>query len=76
MLPKRFNFKASFQHAKQIILINSDNDPWGCGDEQARPVVEKLGAEFVLAKGQGHMGSNSYNQPYKEFPLLKQLTQS
>lgn len=76
MLPKEFDLQSAAQHAKQIVLINSENDPWGCDEVQARPVVEKLGAEFVLAKGQGHMGSNSYNQPYKEFPLLKQLTQS
>ncbi len=59
--------------AKQIVLINSDNDPWGCDDAQARPVAEKLGARFVLAKGQGHMGSGTFNQPYRVFPLLKEL---
>jgi len=73
MLPESFDWEEIKKHAQEIILINSDNDPWGCTDQQARPVAEKLGAKFILAEGQGHMGSNTFNQPYKEFPLLKSL---
>ena len=73
MLPDNFDWNEIKQHADEIILINSDNDPWGCDDKQARPAAEKLGAKFILAKGQGHMGSGTYNQPYREFPLLKSL---
>ncbi|HVV66583.1 MAG TPA: alpha/beta hydrolase [Candidatus Saccharimonadales bacterium] len=68
-----YDYHAIKKAAKEIILINSDNDPWGCDDKQARPVAEKLGAKFILAKGQGHMGSGSFNQPYREFPMLKEL---
>lgn len=70
---EEYNWEAIKRVAKNVILINSDNDPWGCDDKQARPVAEKLGAKFVLAEGQGHMGSGTYNQPYKEFPKLKEL---
>ena len=73
MLPKDFDFKESAKHAKEIILINSDNDPWGCDDKQARPIAKKLGAKFILAERQGHMGSGTYNQPYREFPILKEI---
>lgn len=74
MLPKEgFNWEEIKKSAKEIILINSDNDPWGCDDKQARPAAEKLGAKFILAEGQGHMGSTTFNQPYKEFLLLKEL---
>jgi hypothetical protein len=74
MLQKEeYDWQAIKQAAKEIVLINSDNDPWGCNDKQARPVAEKLGAEFILASGQGHMGSGSFNQPYREFALLKEL---
>ena len=74
MLQKEeYDWEAIKKAAKEIILINSDNDPWGCDDKQARPVAEKLGAKFILAKGQGHMGSGSFNQPYREFPMLKEL---
>lgn len=73
MLPESFDWDAIKTKASEIILINSDNDPWGCDDKQARPVAEKLGATFIFAEGQGHMGSGTYNQPYREFPLLKSL---
>lgn len=56
-----------------ITLINSDNDPWKCDDKQARPVAERLGANFIFAEGEGHMGSNSFNQPYKEHRLVKEV---
>lgn len=59
--------------ADEIILINSDNDPWGCDAAQAKPVAEKLGARFILAAGQGHMGSENFHQPYREHLLVKQL---
>jgi uncharacterized protein len=70
---EEYDWQAIKAAAKEIILINSDNDPWGCDDKQARPVAEKLGAKFVLAKRQGHMGPGAFNQPYKEFSLLKEL---
>lgn len=74
MLPKDgFDWGEIKKHAKDIMFINSDNDPWGCDDKQARPAAEKLSAKFILAKGQGHMGSGSFKQPYREFPLLKEL---
>lgn len=68
-----YNWEVIKKVAGDITIINSDNDPWGCDDKQARPVAEKLGARFILAKGQGHMGSGSFNQPYTEFPLLKDI---
>lgn len=61
------------ESADQIILINSDDDPWGCDDVQARPVTNNLQAKFVLTEGQGHMGSLTYNQPYREHSILKDL---
>ena len=76
MLPESFDWEMIKQHAEGIILINSDNDPWGCNDKQARPAAEKLNAEFIFAEGQGHMGSGSFNQPYEKFELLKSLVKS
>ncbi len=73
MLPQSFDWDKIRPKATEIILINSDNDPWGCDDKQARPVAEKLGAGFIFAEGQGHMGSGTYNQPYRQFVLLKSL---
>ncbi|MCA9349858.1 alpha/beta hydrolase [Candidatus Saccharibacteria bacterium] len=73
MLPEIFDWEAIKNNADEIIIINSDNDPWGCDDRQARLAVEKLGAKFVFAEGQGHMGSTTYNQPYREFSKIRDL---
>jgi len=73
MLEKDYNWEAIKRAAGEIVLINSDNDPWGCNDQQARPAAIKLGAILVVATGQGHMGSAAYHQPFQEFTLLKQL---
>jgi uncharacterized protein len=74
--PDEYDWEAIKKAAGEIILINSDNDPWGCNDTQARPVAIKLNATLIVATGQGHMGSGTYNQPYKEFPLLKRLVKT
>lgn len=71
MLPDNFEWDAIKSQADEIIFINSDNDPWGANDEQARQPAIKLGGTLMIATGQGHMGSGSFNQPYKKFPLLK-----
>jgi predicted alpha/beta hydrolase family esterase len=73
MLPEHFDWDSISSQVGDIILINSDNDPWGCNDQQAREPAIKLGAKLVVASGQGHMGSISFKQPYTEFPLLKRL---
>ncbi len=59
---------------KQLTFINSDNDPWECDATQGRIMLGHLGGVLIIPKGEGHMGSDTYKQPYKEFPLLlKQL---
>lgn len=59
--------------AEQITFVNSDNDPWGCDDTQGRIMLDHVGGVLVIPKGEGHMGSTSYKQPYTEFPLLTRL---
>lgn len=59
--------------AAQLTFINSDNDPWGCDDTQGRIMLDRLGGILVIPKGEGHMGSTSFKQPYTEFPLLVKL---
>lgn len=73
MLQDSYDWEKIKANTKEIYLLNSDNDPWGCNDQQARQAAEKLGAPLIVMFGQGHMGSGSFNQPYKEFPLVKQL---
>ena len=73
MLEKDYRWSDIKNAVKEIVLINSDNDPWGCDDKQARTVAINLNATLIIPIGQGHMGSSTYNQPYKEFSLIKRL---
>ncbi len=73
MLQDHYDWQRIRQHTRELILINSDNDPWGCNDAQARAVAAELAATFVIPIGQGHMGSETFGQPYREFPLLERL---
>lgn len=61
------------QNVQDITFINSDNDPWKCDDKQGRIMLDKLGGTQIIRHGEGHMGSTTYNQPYKEFPFLAKL---
>lgn len=70
---RKFAWKKIRKHAGSFIFINSDNDPWGCTDKQGRIMLDQLGGTLIIPKGQGHMGSTTYKQPYKRFPLLVKL---
>lgn len=61
------------QHVQDIVFINSDNDPWGCDDKQGSIMRDHLGGTLLVQHGEGHMGSTTYNQSYKEFPLIVSL---
>lgn len=58
--------------AREFVFINSDNDPWGCDDTQGRIMHDHLGGKQIVLH-EGHMGSTTYNEPYKEFPFLLDL---
>ena len=59
--------------ASELVFINSDNDPWGCDDKQGRIMLDQLGGILIIPHGEGHMGSTTHKQPYKEFPLVVKL---
>jgi predicted alpha/beta hydrolase family esterase len=73
MLPESFDWETIKSRAKNFVVINSDNDPWGCSDIQARPTAIALGATLIVPTGEGHMGSISFGQPYYDFTLLKRI---
>lgn len=73
ILQKEYDWDKIKHNAKDIILINSDNDPWGCDDEQGLALWKHLGGTLILREGEGHMGSDSFQQPYTNFPLLEKL---
>lgn len=66
ILQENYDWKKIGAHVKDIIFINSDNDPWGCDDKQGRYMLDNLGkGKLIIPKGEGHMGSETFNQPYK-----------
>ncbi len=70
---QEFNWEKIKGKAKQFVFINSDNDPWTCDDKQGRIMFDQLGGILVIPKGEGHMGSTTYNQPYATHPLVIKL---
>jgi len=56
----------------KFTAIFSDNDPWGCDDKAGKKLANNLDAKLII-KHDGHFGSETYNQPYKQFPLLLEL---
>ncbi len=72
-LQKSYNWKKISANVQDIIFINSDNDPWGCDDKQGKNMFDHLGGTLIIRHGEGHMGSNRFNQPYKEFSLIVEL---
>lgn len=70
MVQDSYDWEKIKAHCARFIVLNSDNDPWGCNDIVGKKLAEHVGGEFVLMEGQGHMGSVSFNQPYTEFPQL------
>lgn len=73
ILQNSYNWQKIKSNVEDLIFINSDNDPWGCNDIEGKYILDKLGGTLIIKKGEGHMGSDSFNQPYKEFPLLVKL---
>ncbi|KKR95503.1 MAG: Alpha/beta fold family hydrolase [Candidatus Levybacteria bacterium GW2011_GWB1_41_21] len=72
ILQKKYDWNKIKKNANEFIFINSVNDPWGCNEEQGKAMFNKLGGSLIVNK-EGHMGSQKFNQPYKEFPFLLRL---
>lgn len=68
-----YNWEKIKEQCKDFIFINSDNDPWGCDDKAGKKLFDHLGGTLIIRKGEGHMGSETFKQPYKEFPFLLRL---
>lgn len=73
ILREHYDWKSIQNNVEEFIAINSDNDPWGCDDTQGRVMCENIGGTLIIRYGEGHMGSNVFNQPYTEFPFLVRL---
>jgi hypothetical protein len=72
ILQRKYDWEKIKNNCREFIFINSDNDPWGCDDKQGRNLYDHLGGTLIIWH-QGHMGSDTFKQPYKEFPFLMKL---
>lgn len=61
------------RNGREFFFFNSDNDPWGCDQKQGDDLRQKLGGTLIVQTGQGHFGSKIFEQPYDQFPLLKEI---
>jgi predicted alpha/beta hydrolase family esterase len=60
------------RNVREIVFINSVNDPWNCDDKQGRIMFDHLGGTQIILND-GHFGSVTKGQVYDKFPLLKTL---
>lgn len=70
---KEYDWKKIKNNVKDIIFINSSNDPWTIDTKEGLYLFEKLGGTLIIREGEGHMGSDTFKQSYKKFPLLEKL---
>lgn len=73
ILQSKYSWQKIKSKVKTLVFINSDNDPWGCNDKEGEYMQKNLGGKLIILKGEGHMGSDSFSQPYKQFPPLLEL---
>ncbi len=72
ILKKSYDWAKIKRNGKEFYFIHSDNDPWGRDDKDGRYLYDHLGGTQII-QHEGHFGSNTFNQPYEEFPLLLKL---
>lgn len=70
-LPKNPDWAKIRRNCRDFVFFHADNDPWGCDHHQGEFMRQKLGGTLIVRTGEGHFGSTMFNQPYTEFPLLR-----
>jgi uncharacterized protein len=73
ILQTEYNWEKIKKAAMDIIYINSQDDPWTLDHEEGLYMWKKTGGTLICREGEGHMGSDSFIQPYTTFPLLEKL---
>jgi len=66
-----FDFEKIKKHAKRLIFVHSDNDPY-CPLEGAKYLAQQTGGELIIKPSQGHFNLEVGPQ-YKQFPLILEL---
>lgn len=74
VLRQDYDWDAIKEHCGEFIFINSDIVPSGCDDMQGKEIFEHLGGTLIIKKN-GRFGSDSFEMPSREFPLLLKLVE-
>jgi predicted alpha/beta hydrolase family esterase len=70
VLQDAYDWAAIRSHVRDLYLINSRADPYGCDDEQGRAMFDRLGGTQII-RDDGHFGD--VDQPFETFELLDRL---
>lgn len=70
--PRAIDTDSIKSNCARFTFFHSDNDPWGCDINQGEYMRQNLGGTHIICSGEGHFGSNKFEQPYKTFPMLLQ----
>lgn len=70
VLQSSYDWEAIRAHARDLVFINSVQDPYGCDASQGRAMFDRLGGTQII-RNDGHFGD--YDQPFKTFDLLDRL---
>ncbi len=70
VLQDHYDWAAIRANVRDLYFINSRDDPYGCGDDQGRAMLERLGGTQIV-RDDGHFGD--IDQPYDSFALLDKL---
>jgi predicted alpha/beta hydrolase family esterase len=61
ILQEKYNWGIIKSNVKDLFIINSNDDPWGCNHEEGLYMWNNLGGTLILRSGEGHMGSDVFN---------------
>lgn len=61
------------KNAWELICINSNDDPRKCDHTQGELICERTWGTLIVPRNQWHFWTETFNQEYTTFPLLKRL---
>lgn len=71
LFPESFDWQMIKKHARKIIILHSDNDPY-VPLEHAEFIAKKLDAKLIVKKGQGHFNLEA-GAKFAQFPTLLKI---
>lgn len=69
LVKEQFNWKKIKKSCANFYFIHSNNDPYGCGQNQGEIMYNHLGGSLIIKRGEGHFNLEK-GQEYLRFPLL------